>query len=213
MAKICKKCGYERHISDKSPEYECPKCGAIYAKVDAFLEKEKVEPKKSNFCNQCGIDISKQTNSSHKCNKEEKDKAKASGTVLITAIVLVFLFIWPNYQSILDKIIPSRNIATESVTPEELYGSYEKNEINADLKYKNKVIKTTGKIRDIAKDIINDPYIHIDVKGNLIFGIQCFLSKNSLQKATGLNRGQNVTISGRVEGKFGNVIIRNCRIE
>ena len=104
MAKICKKCGYERHISDKSPEYECPKCGAIYAKVDAFLEKEKVEPKKSNFCNQCGIDISKQTNSSHKCNKEEKDKAKASGTVLIAAIVLVFLFIWPNYQSILEEI-------------------------------------------------------------------------------------------------------------
>lgn len=213
MSKICKKCGYERHISDKSPEYECPKCGAIYAKVDALLEQKKIEFKKSKFCSECGVDLSKQTNSSHKCNKEDKKPNKATGTISITIILLGILFIWINQNSILDKINPSRNIATESVTPEELYGIYEKNEISAELKYKNKIIKTTGKIRDVAKDILNDPYIHIDVKGNIIFGIQCFLSKSSLQKAAGLNKGQNVTVSGRVEGKFGNIIIRDCRIE
>ena len=36
----CLKCGYERKPSDSAPEYECPQCGAIYAKVEA-LRKPK----------------------------------------------------------------------------------------------------------------------------------------------------------------------------
>lgn len=40
MAEICKKCGYERQATDVAPNYECPKCGAVYAKVDALLNKK-----------------------------------------------------------------------------------------------------------------------------------------------------------------------------
>ena len=35
MTKKCPKCGYQRVPSDSSPEYECPKCGVIYAKFKA----------------------------------------------------------------------------------------------------------------------------------------------------------------------------------
>jgi hypothetical protein len=37
MAKVCKKCEYERKPDDTAPEYECPNCGAVYAKVEALL--------------------------------------------------------------------------------------------------------------------------------------------------------------------------------
>lgn len=40
MGKLCKKCGYERQVSDIAPDYECPKCGAIYAKVEARLKSQ-----------------------------------------------------------------------------------------------------------------------------------------------------------------------------
>jgi len=30
---ICPKCNYERQPTDITPEYECPSCGVIYAKV------------------------------------------------------------------------------------------------------------------------------------------------------------------------------------
>jgi len=40
METICKKCGYKRKTGDIAPEYECPKCGAIYKKVDAYLNKK-----------------------------------------------------------------------------------------------------------------------------------------------------------------------------
>ncbi len=32
MVTQCPKCSYERTASDKAPDYECPKCGIIYAK-------------------------------------------------------------------------------------------------------------------------------------------------------------------------------------
>jgi hypothetical protein len=41
VSKKCLKCGYERQPSDMAPAYECPKCGAIYAKVEAFIKKKE----------------------------------------------------------------------------------------------------------------------------------------------------------------------------
>jgi len=35
MGKKCLKCGYVRRATDVAPEYECPSCGAVYAKVEA----------------------------------------------------------------------------------------------------------------------------------------------------------------------------------
>ena len=37
MSRKCRKCGYERPPSDAAPEYECPNCGAIYAKVEEAM--------------------------------------------------------------------------------------------------------------------------------------------------------------------------------
>jgi hypothetical protein len=46
MARKCLKCEYERRSTDNAPEYECPKCGAIYAKVEAAMRGH------ANFDNQ-----------------------------------------------------------------------------------------------------------------------------------------------------------------
>jgi len=35
--KKCLKCGYDRGLSESTPEYECPKCGRIYAKIEKSL--------------------------------------------------------------------------------------------------------------------------------------------------------------------------------
>lgn len=36
----CPKCGYKRQTTDTAPDYECPKCGIIYAKYE-LAQKEK----------------------------------------------------------------------------------------------------------------------------------------------------------------------------
>ena len=35
MGKVCLKCGYERRAIDVAPDYECPRCQRVYAKVEA----------------------------------------------------------------------------------------------------------------------------------------------------------------------------------
>ena len=43
MSKICKHCGYERQEIESVSEYECPRCGAIYIKVEAQLKRKAEE--------------------------------------------------------------------------------------------------------------------------------------------------------------------------
>ena len=39
--KKCQKCGYRREEADSNaPDYACPKCGAVYAKVEAALRSK-----------------------------------------------------------------------------------------------------------------------------------------------------------------------------
>lgn len=70
MGKTCLKCGYVRGAAESVPEYECPGCGAIYAKVEAAanlkarreqqkLTQEKPRPArtfsdKEMVCPHCG---------------------------------------------------------------------------------------------------------------------------------------------------------------
>ena len=42
MGKKCLKCGHERQASDMSPDYECPNCGAIYAKAESALSVKQL---------------------------------------------------------------------------------------------------------------------------------------------------------------------------
>ena len=44
--KQCPKCGYVRQPSDMAPDYECPNCGVVYAKVEAMMKKTE-EPEDS----------------------------------------------------------------------------------------------------------------------------------------------------------------------
>ena len=42
MARQCLKCGYTRKPSDPGPVYECPRCGAVYAKVQAAQQHKEL---------------------------------------------------------------------------------------------------------------------------------------------------------------------------
>ncbi len=47
MSKKCLKCGYLRSSSDTAPDYECPNCGAVYAKVEAAILKAQQQSQAS----------------------------------------------------------------------------------------------------------------------------------------------------------------------
>jgi DNA-directed RNA polymerase subunit RPC12/RpoP len=45
VGKKCLRCGYERQSTDMAPDYECPRCGAIYSKVEAIKKERESELK------------------------------------------------------------------------------------------------------------------------------------------------------------------------
>lgn len=88
---------------------------------------------------------------------------------------------------------------------------YDSNAVKADEIFKNNNTYVTGRITDIGKDIMDNPYITI---GDYKFSsVQCMFSKNSTSKLMNLQKGQVVLLKGICKGKLMNVLLRDCSFE
>lgn len=86
---------------------------------------------------------------------------------------------------------------------EVLYQDYQDNAINADAKYRGKVLKLTGKIHDINREISGNPYITFRVGGQYSYkDVRITLKKSEEAKVTKLSKGQTVTIKGKCTGQL-----------
>jgi len=97
------------------------------------------------------------------------------------------------------------------ITADDLFAAYDTNEVAADKQYKGKVLKITGTIQDIGKDILDDTYITLDT-GDFIYSIQCYFKNNQLDAVAALAKDQEVTLIGTCNGQTLNVVIKNCVI-
>jgi len=73
----CLKCGYERVPTDDAPDHSCPKCGAVYAKVEAKLKQTHYEYANVTSARANNAEIEKQNNTSI---KNEFDKYERDGS-------------------------------------------------------------------------------------------------------------------------------------
>lgn len=101
------------------------------------------------------------------------------------------------------------------ISPEELITSYEANEVKGDEIYSGKYFRLTGTIGDIGKDILENVYITFKRDEQFaLTSVQCYFSDEAeIQKVMELNSGDNITLVGYCEGKFGNVQIKDSIIE
>lgn len=96
---------------------------------------------------------------------------------------------------------------------EELCDSYKQNEIAADKKYKGKFVKVTGNVSEIKKDILDKLYVTLMRKNDFEFSHpQFYFHKKYEDELSNLKKGQRVTIIGRVDGLFMNVLIKEARL-
>lgn len=99
-----------------------------------------------------------------------------------------------------------------SVSARELYADYEANGVAADEKYKGKVLRVTGVVNNIDRDVLDK--IYVTLSGNDYYGdIQCFFAENHVQTAAQLSKGQTITVKGKCDGKMMNVLLRGCTFE
>lgn len=98
------------------------------------------------------------------------------------------------------------------VTAVKLAGDYRANEVNGDNLYKGKLVKVTGTIGTIGKDITNNMYVAIEGDTNSITSVQCYFKDDAAGQLAQLAKGQKITIQGRVNGLMGNVLVKECSI-
>ncbi|MDC0719109.1 OB-fold protein [Nannocystis bainbridge] len=100
------------------------------------------------------------------------------------------------------------------VTARELFEAYEKNEIAADNRFKDKLLEVSGKVDNVGKDLLDTPYVALSTGGKFdILGVQAFFDDASLPKLANLSKGQDVTVACRCDGKFGNVMLKECTLK
>jgi hypothetical protein len=91
-----------------------------------------------------------------------------------------------------------------------LLQAYDANEIRGDQEYKNKWLAVRGRIQEVNKDILGTPYVAFDCGDDTLFSVQCFFSRDEASSLVSLSPGQTIVIGGRCDGKFGNVLLKEC---
>lgn len=97
------------------------------------------------------------------------------------------------------------------VSASQLFADYKANEVAADSKYRGKVLRVSGKISTIGKDVMDDPYVEL-ATSNDFEGVHAgFDSEGALGS---LKKGQKVTVRCRGNGSsIGSPMLEHCVLE
>lgn len=100
------------------------------------------------------------------------------------------------------------------VTAKELADEFNDNEIRANQNYKGKIAKISGEISDIG-EVLGQTYVVLsneDESFSNFVDVQCFFKdKDEINKIAQKNKGDKVTIIGKIDGKSLNVSVQNCK--
>lgn len=110
-----------------------------------------------------------------------------------------------------EKVVPK--VEAVKITAAQVVADYKANEVAADAKYKGKTLEISGTIETIGKDIADTPYITFYTSEYAIIDkVQCAFSKSDEVVLAELSKGQKITVQGEVSGKFGNIIVKQCKV-
>ncbi len=153
---------------------------------------------------------------------QEKLHIKLSRSLKVLIVLILFITIASiTGKSATSKTEVASNSQKQSAVPEQaikvtalkIVADYKDNEVSADIAYKGKLIDVTGTVDTIGKDIIDTPYIALSDGNPYSFErVQCMFTKEQETELSTVSKGQSITLQGRVSGKLGNVIVRECRI-
>jgi hypothetical protein len=92
--------------------------------------------------------------------------------------------------------------------------AYKNNEVRADGQYKDKIVEIRGKVGDVKKDITDSIYVTVGTGADFeIPEVQCFVKDSETKAAAALNKGDDVTVHGHVDGLLMNVLVKDCVID
>jgi flagellar basal body-associated protein FliL len=190
------------------------------------------------FCKSCGASISEGDKFCQKCgttiggpqppaatpvqSTPPKPKKKRKGcliaVIVVACVIFLIIIIAIAASSGGDKssnVTPTSKtsaISAIEVTAVELYSAYEANEVAADLKYKDKILRVTGVVTDISTDPFGYPTVSFGMDAYNINKVEATFNKSEASNIANLQKGQNITVNGAGNGKSFYVRLKNCTI-
>lgn len=121
----------------------------------------------------------------------------------------------------LDKILtPDESVKKENkeieyitVSAEDLINEYEANELKADEKYLNKYLIVKGYVSNISK-VLGSTSVTIGTGEDFeVTAISCSFSKENEDQVIELEKGQEIIIHGKCNGKGWDIELKGCEIK
>lgn len=103
-------------------------------------------------------------------------------------------------------------LEAESVPAAVLFFAFERNEVKANQDFKGARFRVKGTIDNVGTDILGTPYVALKTN-NSIFSVQAMFTKRDESRLANLVPGRSVYVTCRCDGKFGNVILRECVLD
>lgn len=190
----CTKCGNE---------YEgkfCPECGAPAEANEVAYSTPVAKPKKKGGC------------------------LKIVMIALFAILALLVLIVAIGGSSdepasdAAGSVASSSTVATPEPEPEyievtakDLLAAYDENTVAADNTYKGQLLKVTGTVGSIGKDILDSAYVTLtNGEPYALVSVQCYFAKDNLDDIATLKEGDTVTITGKCDGSTLNVALKQC---
>jgi hypothetical protein len=135
------------------------------------------------------------------------------GIGFIGAVVVAFaLFHFRDVAGESGSAAPTAVTANE-VALDALLSDYTADEVAADQRYKGRLIRIRGVLKEVNKDILNAPFVVVGNGSDIALrNLQCALSQSAGGEAKGLTRGAPITVQGRVSGLRLNVQLTDCTV-
>lgn len=163
-------------------------------------------------CKACGTQIARSAKSCPKCGAPRKSIG-AGKVILVAFIVLVVASASSAKQKREEQHREVQTGAALDVSAAELFKDYAANEVSADDRYRGKVLRVSGTVESINKNIVDDPYVMLRAGGDFD-GVHCSFDSTQTSSLASLSRGQRVTLRCRGNGKMiGSPMLHDCVLD
>ena len=188
-----------------------------------------METPKAKKCKFCQSEIPQKASVCPQCGRKQGGKAK--WIIAVIVVLLIFSALAGGGEKpassgenppVAENSTPSDTGKTEEIAPVEimevspadLLSSYEANEVKGDALYEGKTMRLSGTVGSIGKDVLEEVYITFAGEEFAITSVQCYFSDEAqIEKVMELQEGDAITLVGVCDGKFGNVLIKDCVFE
>lgn len=191
-----------------------------------------METPKTKKCKFCQSELPQKASVCPQCGKKQGGKAK--WVIAVIVVLLIFSALAgggekPASSSEENAPVAENSTTTEpnkteteetapveimEISPADLLSSYEANEVKGDAFYDGKTMRLSGTVGSIGKDVLEEVYITFAGEEFAITSVQCYFSDEAqIEKVMELQEGDTITLVGVCDGKFGNVLIKDCVFE